>query len=239
MNANLIKTFVWMPGQWNKKKAMENFKNSLQESGSKVLAFSLPCIENAADQGDKMQMLDNHINFVTNQIISLNLSNVILCGHSYSGLVITAVGDRIAERINALIYLDGYIPDNSDASWLIVNDINKDLFGANLSRKLKVQSEGEADSNSLGKRYSVYTKSDCPQRHHVAKMFKLFSKKTPIYSGSKLEPYFPGQEEDMNKGVDSSPESIYPDIKKVKHPSSKITAILLEVPDFKCPSCNF
>jgi len=239
MNANAIKTFVWMSGQWNKIKAMENFKNSLQERGGNVLALSLPSIENIADQGDKMQMLDNHINFVTNQIRSLNLSNVILCGHSYSGLVITGVGDWIAERINALIYLDGYIPDNCDASWLIVNDINKDLFGENLSRKLKVQSEGEADSNSLGKRYTVYTKSDCPQRQHVAKMFNLFSKKTPIYSGSKHEPYFPGQKEAMIKGVDSPPESICPDIKKVMHPASKIMAILLEVPDFTCRSCNF
>jgi pimeloyl-ACP methyl ester carboxylesterase len=40
---------------------------------------------------------------------------VILCGHSYGGMVITGVADRLAGRIKALVYLDAFIPADGDS----------------------------------------------------------------------------------------------------------------------------
>jgi pimeloyl-ACP methyl ester carboxylesterase len=37
---------------------------------------------------------------------------VVLVGHSYGGMVITAVADRLAERLTALIYLDALVPQD-------------------------------------------------------------------------------------------------------------------------------
>ena len=37
------------------------------------------------------------------------LSNIILVGHSFAGLVITGVADRIAAHLNRLIYLDAFL----------------------------------------------------------------------------------------------------------------------------------
>lgn len=236
MDANVIKSFVWMPGKWNTGDAMWHFINSLEKGGGNVMIFSLPNIDNASIQCDKMQMFDHHIAFVMDQIISLNLNNVILCGHSYGGLVITGVGDRIPERINALIYIDGYIPDNSDACWLIVSDINNELFDRRLSCKLNVHAAWEADNDSLGKGYS---KCDCPQRHYLVDMFKLFSKETSIYGGGILEPPLLHQKEAMMKRLDRAPDSLPSENIKVKYPATKITAILLEVSDFKSRCSNF
>lgn len=39
-----------------------------------------------------------------------NLVDVALVGHSYAGLVVTVVVDRVPERISHLVYLDGMIP---------------------------------------------------------------------------------------------------------------------------------
>jgi pimeloyl-ACP methyl ester carboxylesterase len=39
-----------------------------------------------------------------------DLSNVILVGHSYGGMVITGVAAKRPHRIGHLIYLDAYLP---------------------------------------------------------------------------------------------------------------------------------
>jgi pimeloyl-ACP methyl ester carboxylesterase len=58
--------------------------------------------------------LDTHITDVTNLIEFEDLHDVVLLGHSYAGLVITGVGDRIPGRISQLIYLDtGPLPDGT------------------------------------------------------------------------------------------------------------------------------
>jgi pimeloyl-ACP methyl ester carboxylesterase len=40
------------------------------------------------------------------------LHDVILVGYSYSGIVITAVAERVPERLAHLVYLDAYVPEN-------------------------------------------------------------------------------------------------------------------------------
>ncbi len=54
--------------------------------------------------------LDTHIQDVVELIVKNDLQQVILVGHSYSGMVITGVADRIPERIARLVYLDAIIP---------------------------------------------------------------------------------------------------------------------------------
>jgi pimeloyl-ACP methyl ester carboxylesterase len=43
---------------------------------------------------------------ITNYITWLDLKNVILVGHSYGGVVITGVADRIGDRIAHVVYVD-------------------------------------------------------------------------------------------------------------------------------------
>src|SRR5262249_25029983 len=48
-------------------------------------------------------------------IESEELRDVILCGHSYGGMVITGVADRMRGRIRALAYLDAFLPQSGDS----------------------------------------------------------------------------------------------------------------------------
>jgi pimeloyl-ACP methyl ester carboxylesterase len=43
------------------------------------------------------------------------LSDVVLCGHSYAGGVITGVADRIPDRIRALVFLDAFVLENGES----------------------------------------------------------------------------------------------------------------------------
>jgi len=65
--------------------------------------------------------LETHINDVVNLILFEDLHDVVLTGHSYGGMVITGVMDRVPDRIKHVIFLDAAVPDDGMSIW--------DLFG--------------------------------------------------------------------------------------------------------------
>ena len=65
--------------------------------------------------------LQMHINDVVNLILYEDLHDVVLTGHSYGGMVVTGVMDRIPERIRHVVFLDAAVPDDGMSLW--------DLFG--------------------------------------------------------------------------------------------------------------
>ena len=78
--------------------------------------------------GEKMHLsnpdinLTTHVTDVVNHILFENMENVILVGHSYGGMVITGVMDRIPGRIKHAIFLDATVPNHGNSA--------QDLFGA-------------------------------------------------------------------------------------------------------------
>jgi pimeloyl-ACP methyl ester carboxylesterase len=65
--------------------------------------------------------LQMHINDVVNLILFEDLRDIVLTGHSYGGMVITGVMDRVPERIKHVVFLDAAVPDDGMSIW--------DLFG--------------------------------------------------------------------------------------------------------------
>ncbi len=59
--------------------------------------------------------LTTHIRDVTNLFFYEDLSDVVLVGHSYAGMVITGVAAVAPERLRQLIYLDAYLPDEGES----------------------------------------------------------------------------------------------------------------------------
>jgi enterochelin esterase-like enzyme/pimeloyl-ACP methyl ester carboxylesterase len=66
--------------------------------------------------------LQTHINDVVNLILFEDLQQVVLTGHSYGGMVVTGVMDRIPERIRHVVFLDAAVPEDGMSIW--------DLFGS-------------------------------------------------------------------------------------------------------------
>jgi pimeloyl-ACP methyl ester carboxylesterase len=65
--------------------------------------------------------LQTHIDDVVNLILFEDLHDIVLTGHSYGGMVITGVMDRIPERIKHVVFLDAAVPEDGKSLW--------DLFG--------------------------------------------------------------------------------------------------------------
>jgi pimeloyl-ACP methyl ester carboxylesterase len=59
--------------------------------------------------------LDTHVTDIVNLIAFNDLKDVILLGHSYGGMVITGVADRIGASIGHLVYLDAAHPKNGES----------------------------------------------------------------------------------------------------------------------------
>jgi pimeloyl-ACP methyl ester carboxylesterase len=54
--------------------------------------------------------LDTHVQDICGLIESEELQRVVLVGHSFAGLTITGVADRLRERIGHLVYFDALVP---------------------------------------------------------------------------------------------------------------------------------
>lgn len=59
--------------------------------------------------------LDVHIHDITQVMRYEDLTDVLLVGHSYGGMVITGAADRAVERVGALVYLDAANPVNGQS----------------------------------------------------------------------------------------------------------------------------
>lgn len=120
-------TFVIVHGAWGGSWAFRRVEALLREKGCIVYRPSL------TGQGERVHLasstvgLSTHIEDVVNVIRFEDLKDVILVGHSYGGMVITGVADRVPDRIRRLIYLDAFVPNdgesvdsltNATAGWL-------------------------------------------------------------------------------------------------------------------------
>jgi pimeloyl-ACP methyl ester carboxylesterase len=87
-------------------------RRSLQKQGHEVFTPTLTGVADGSHLLSREVKLDTHITDVTNLILWEELSDVVLCGHSYGDAVISGVADRIPDRIGALVYLDAFVLQN-------------------------------------------------------------------------------------------------------------------------------
>lgn len=83
----------------------------LRAAGCDVYA---PTLTGLADRSHLLECgvtLSTHVTDVVNLLFYEDLSDVVLVGHSYAGMVITAVAATAPERLRQLIYFDAYLPD--------------------------------------------------------------------------------------------------------------------------------
>ena len=108
-------TYILIHGSWHTGEGWYKVEKILAEQGSVVFAPTLSGMESKENPGGPEVGLTTHIDDVIRLIKTNDLTEVILVGHSYSGLVITGVADRLPERISRLVYLDAFIPDNDQS----------------------------------------------------------------------------------------------------------------------------
>ncbi|HEY0945411.1 MAG TPA: alpha/beta fold hydrolase [Opitutaceae bacterium] len=110
-------TFVIVHGAWAGGWEHKRLAEALQAEGHTVYRATL------TGQGERSHLaspevdLSTHIQDVVNLIEWENLQNVVLIGHSYGGMVITGVADRVSRRLKHVIYLDAFLPEDGESAY--------------------------------------------------------------------------------------------------------------------------
>jgi pimeloyl-ACP methyl ester carboxylesterase len=98
----------------------------LRDAGHDAYALTLSGLEETPIPAGGIN-LDTHIADVVELLSVENLSDVILCAHSYGGMVATGAADRVPERLAALIYLDAFAPEDGQSWWDLAGDHYRQL----------------------------------------------------------------------------------------------------------------
>src|SRR5215470_7146903 len=108
-------TFVLVHGAWHGSWCWKRVRKALQSAGHDVFTPTLTGVADRSHLASPTVDLETHINDVANLIRWEELDDVVLCGHSYSGCVITGVADRLPERLRALVYLDAFVLEDGQS----------------------------------------------------------------------------------------------------------------------------
>ncbi|MGW2262270.1 alpha/beta fold hydrolase [Streptomyces sp. NPDC001780] len=111
-----MSTYLLVHGAWHSGQCWERVTPLLASAGHRVLAPSL------TGYGDKRHLLgpetglDTHVDDVVSLIAEEDLTEVVLVGHSYAGLVISSVANQLPDRIARLVYLDAMVPEDGESA---------------------------------------------------------------------------------------------------------------------------
>ena len=107
-------TYVIVHGAWGGAYGWRAVSDLLTANGHVVFRPTLTGLGERAHLSSPEIGLETHITDVMNVILYENLQDVTLVGHSYGGMVVTAVADRLPDRIAHLAYIDAFLPENGE-----------------------------------------------------------------------------------------------------------------------------
>jgi len=110
-----VATFVLVHGAWHGSWCWQRVRSALQDRGHRVFTPTLTGV------GERSHLLSAQVDLhvQTQDVLNLirweELTDIVLCGHSYGGFVVSGVADQMPERIRSLVFLDAFVPDHGDA----------------------------------------------------------------------------------------------------------------------------
>ena len=104
-------TYVIVHGAWHTGKELEPVASAISAAGHKVYT---PTIRGNQPGNAKTVGLDDAIRSIVDYLDENNLNDVVLVGHSYGGMIITGVADRVPDRVRRLVYWNAFVPNNGE-----------------------------------------------------------------------------------------------------------------------------
>ena len=134
-------TYVLVHGAWHGSWCWKRVRQQLGDTGHQVFTPTLTGLGERSHLNSATVDLSTHIADVASLLRWEELSDVILCGHSYGGLVISGVVDRVPDRIRALVYLDAFVPEDGECLF--------DIHPPGLAQHMRLQAQMEGDGWSV------------------------------------------------------------------------------------------
>lgn len=105
-------TYVLVHGAWHTGELLEPVAAVIRKAGHTV---HLPTIKGNAPGDSRKTSLDEAIGSVVAFFEDNDIKDAVVVGHSYGGMVITGLADRLAEgRIRRLVYWNAFVPNDGE-----------------------------------------------------------------------------------------------------------------------------
>lgn len=118
-----MSTYVLVHGAWHTGRELAPVAAVLEAAGHKVFT---PTIKGNEVGDSKSVGLTEAIESIADYLIHNALENIVLVGHSYGGMVITGVADRLPDRIRRLVYWNAFVPNSGES---VVDMLPPELAG--------------------------------------------------------------------------------------------------------------
>lgn len=108
-------TFLVAHGAWTAGWGWKKMHPLIRAAGHRLVTPTLTGLGERAHLADPGVDLDLHVQDLLGVLTYEDLSDVVLIGHSYGGMVATGVADRARDRIATLVYLDAFVPEDGQS----------------------------------------------------------------------------------------------------------------------------
>src|ERR1700722_3749530 len=107
--------FVLVHGAWHGGWCYARVAEALRARGHRVFTPTMTGLGERVHLTNPDINLSTHVTDIVNVLKFEDLHDVVLCGHSYGGNVITGVVEAAPERIAALVFLDAFVPRDGES----------------------------------------------------------------------------------------------------------------------------
>lgn len=111
-----MSTFLLVHGAWHSGRCWDRVVPLLEAAGHRVLAPSLTGYGDRAHLLGPEVGLDTHVADIVELITAGDLTEVVLVGHSYAGLVISSAANEVPDRVAQLVYVDAMVPEDGETA---------------------------------------------------------------------------------------------------------------------------
>jgi len=123
-------TYVLVPGACHGAWCFDDLAEGLRAQGHRVLTVTLTGIAERAHLLHAGVNLETHVADVVAELAVHDIGDAVLVGHSYGGMVITAVADHVPRQVNSLVYLDAFVPRDGESCWTLTTDEQREWYAA-------------------------------------------------------------------------------------------------------------
>jgi pimeloyl-ACP methyl ester carboxylesterase len=120
--------YVLVHGAWGGGWGFDRLAEELFTAGHRVVVAKLKGLGLRKEELAPGITLTDHINDVISQTDAAGFQRFILAGHSYGGMVITGVAARLGARIDAIAYIDAFLPEDKQSLWDVTGQFEHDHY---------------------------------------------------------------------------------------------------------------
>ena len=127
-----MSTYVLVHGAWHTGDELESVAESIRAAGHVV---HLPTAKGNRPGDMKNVGLAEAIESIIEFFDENELEDIVLVGHSYGGMIITAIADRLPHRIRRLVYWNAFVPNDGESVFDMLTSHQIALFNASAAER--------------------------------------------------------------------------------------------------------